>query len=217
MHWIFEGQGLEGFQLESPSLPECAAAMCNLGDHQSSLLDAERAFADTMSASRLAGFSSGRHCARLAQHRLGLLPEAVVREGRVPVWPTGYGSISHSHSLAIAVVCKSSNSVGIDIEEVDRIAEKLWAKIFTPAELSKLDPTLAAIAFSAKESGYKAIYPIGQRYIGFHEAEIDIDPSAGEFRIRYLGKHSANKALERGEGHFTVVGGQVLTFFDIAT
>ena len=41
--------------------------------------------------------------------------------------------------------------------------------------------------FSAK-GGRKAICPLGQRFIGFHEARIELDLARQQFRIKYLGR-----------------------------
>ena len=69
--------------------------------------------------------------------------------------------------------------------------------------------------FSAKEAGYKATFPLAHRFIGFKEAEIDIDWTAGRFAFRYLGDHAPNRVMETGEGYFLFYERYVLSLFII--
>ena len=82
---------------------------------------------------------------------------------RAPRWPAGvYGSISHSHSTALAVIAR--HPVGIDIEPLftAEICAELTTSIVTEAERVVLErcglpfPLALTLAFSAKESLYKA-------------------------------------------------------------
>ena len=70
--------------------------------------------------------------------------------------------------------------------------------------------------FSAKEAGYKAIFPVGKEFVGFKEAEIVLDEAAQTFKIRYLGDHEPNKALNGGEGRWAIALDHVFTFFQLA-
>lgn len=115
-----------------------------------------------------------------AVHALRLVGEKAVPdmgEQRQPVWPEGlFGSISHSGQTAVAVV--SEAPVGIDIERVfnDELAESLAQQIATDSELAglrngPLDFTLAlTLAFSAKESLYKAFNADHPALLHFHDA-----------------------------------------------
>lgn len=85
-------------------------------------------------------------------------------EQRQPLWPAPwFGSISHCENSALAVV--SSRPIGIDIERrfTPILAEELASSIINPAEktllaASGLPFALAlTLAFSAKESGFKAL------------------------------------------------------------
>jgi 4'-phosphopantetheinyl transferase EntD len=67
--------------------------------------------------------------------------------------------------------------------------------------------------FSAKEAGYKAIFPYGRRFIGFHDARIELDLSQQQFRVRYLGDHKPNSLLDSGIGYWHCADGHVLTIF----
>jgi 4'-phosphopantetheinyl transferase EntD len=88
--------------------------------------------------------------------------------------------------------------------------------LFTEAEkqhISQLGADAATVIFSAKEAGYKAIYPIGRQFIGFLEAEIQIHPQTQTFDIRYLGEHPPNMQLNEGKGFWREHNGQVMTLF----
>lgn len=100
-----------------------------------------------------------------------------IGEQRQPLWPAGlYGSISHSEHTAVAVV--SQTPVGIDIERVfeSQLAESLAQEIATDSELvvlrnGPLAFTLAlTLAFSAKESLYKAFSADHPTLLHFHDA-----------------------------------------------
>ena len=87
--------------------------------------------------------------------------------------------------------------------------------LFTENERKVVEEKTATMMFSAKEAGYKAIYPIGQQFIGFKEAEIELDPASQQFRIKYLGRHKPNKLLEKGKGYWQLIDNQLMTLFTI--
>jgi 4'-phosphopantetheinyl transferase EntD len=66
--------------------------------------------------------------------------------------------------------------------------------------------------FSAKESVYKAWFPLARRWLGFEDARIDIDPVAGTFRATLLVEGPVvNGAPLRGfEGRWLVGNGLIL-------
>ena len=117
-----------------------------------------------------------------AVHALRVFGEKAVPgigEQRQPLWPAGlYGSISHCGKTAVAVV--SRTPTGIDIERVfdDTLAASLAQEIATDSELAVLrhsSPgfTLAlTLAFSAKESLYKAFSLNHPELQHFHQATV---------------------------------------------
>ena len=128
-------------------------------------------------------FAAGRQLARALSDQLGLTPAALRRgEDRAPVWPSDRtGSLSHCDTLFLAAVGKRSavQSVGVDIETVGRVEEKLWPTLFTEKEadyFSSLATDIIALEttlfFSAKESFYKCQYPLTQEWVGFQDVEI---------------------------------------------
>ena len=219
MHWHCDDHIMRGMQPSWPMLADTALALVANGTVDARLLSDERRLARSMGSQRLKDFTSGRHSAHIAQRLLGLDEQSVLRVDRSPLWPLGQcGSISHCREWAFAGVSTQFRSIGVDIETINRVTPKLHRALFRPDEIAALGAqpdTAAAIAFSAKEAGYKAIFPIGGTFIGFQEASIDLDWSQQQFHIRYHGAHGPNKALESGVGHWRLTHEHVLTFFSI--
>jgi enterobactin synthetase component D / holo-[acyl-carrier protein] synthase len=219
MKWQFVDQNLSDFQLGFPQLRDTAIVMANIADHRQHLFAAERADLAPMAEVRQFGFSSGRYCAHLAQSALGCTEAPVLRQDRAPVWPApSVGSITHSTAIAASVASTAYLGVGIDLEEVGRVKDKLHRMLFTDAEQARLKNytfDAASVMFSAKEAGYKAIHPIGQKYIGFKDAEIHLQPESTCFTIEYIGDYTPNLALNRGMGYWHICAGHVLTLFVI--
>ena len=128
-------------------------------------------------------FTAGRLLARALGETLGLPPIPLRRaEDRSPLWPADRtGSLSHCDTLCAAAVGKRSafQSVGVDIETIGRVEQKLWPTLFTEKEagyFSSLAPDTVALEttlfFSAKESFYKCQYPLTQEWVGFQDVEI---------------------------------------------
>ena len=128
-------------------------------------------------------FVAGRQLARALSDQLGLPPAPLRRaEDRAPVWPSDRtGSLSHCDTLCVAAVGKRSaiQSVGVDVETIGRVEQKLWPTLFTEKEadyFNSLAPAVVALEttlfFSAKESFYKCQYPLTQEWVGFQDVEI---------------------------------------------
>lgn len=218
MQWRFLTAELRGFEEGCPDVAGTAVAMAPVADYRDQLFASEAAALEPMAERRQRGFSSGRHCAHLAQQTLGLTPEPIGRADRIPIWPSSsVGSITHTNAVAAAVASTRLTSVGIDLEVAGRVEEKLYRMLFTASETSRLSNyefDAATVAFSAKEAGYKAIYPLGQKFIGFKEAEIELGDQH-TFSITYLGSHAPNQALEQGWGYWRIHDDHVLTVFVI--
>ena len=193
-------------------------------DYQQSLVGGELAgFAQASSRSRQLQFSSGRHCLRICQDLLGTTHWPVPNQGRMPVWQSPWhGSISHSDTLAVAVLSSHYGSIGVDLEQADRLqppnSRKLLQRLFRPEELARLQdvdvPSPWTAAFSAKEAGYKAIYPLGRTYIGFQEVAVALHTN-GTFTFKYFGANRVNKRLEQGQGYWLELDNHILTLFVI--
>lgn len=122
---------------------------------------------------------AGRIAAVYALRTVGEKSVPGIGENRAPLWPIGlYGSISHCGQTAIAIV--SHRPVGIDIEEVMNVslAESLAEQVASGAELTNLRaapipfPLALTLAFSAKESLYKALSARYSQLLHFHDAVV---------------------------------------------
>lgn len=142
-------------------------------------------------------FVTTRRCAREALARLGY-PPAAIRRGpkREPLWPPGVvGSVTHTVNFrAVAVAYRSVlASIGIDAEPDEPLPEAVEESVITRSEhdmlvaLRRDVPTLdwGRLVFSAKESIYKAWYPLTGRWLGFDDARVMIDPK-GVFSAKLL-------------------------------
>jgi len=102
-----------------------------------------------------------------------------IGENRAPVWPTGlHGSITHCGTTALAAV--SRKPVGIDMETVFNVgmADELAPEIATLEECERLResglpfPLALTVAFSAKESLYKAFSPLTKAIPTFNSVRV---------------------------------------------
>jgi len=74
------------------------------------------------------------------------------------------------------------------------------------------------LLFSAKESVYKAWYPLTRRWLGFEDARLTVDP-AGTFQAELLvdgARADGRPALRLLDGRFLVARGLVLTAVCVA-
>lgn len=113
-------------------------------------------------------FTAGRRAASQALRLLHVSNERVERglQGE-PVWPGGVvGSISHSDSLAVACVGRTSGfaSLGVDLERSDS-SRKLPRGLFVESELKWISsfaprdrPSLELLIVSSKEAAGKCIF-----------------------------------------------------------
>ncbi|HHS9880180.1 4'-phosphopantetheinyl transferase family protein [Klebsiella aerogenes] len=172
---------------------------------------------------RKAEYLAGRICAHYLLRQAGCLEPVLSAADRAPVWPAGWrGSVSHSEDIAIAVVAAEADGLypGVDIEHLQPGVMLESADMF----VSRTEQTLLSccgldmewallLAFSAKESLFKALYPRVQQMFDFDAAAVvALDPVNQRFTLRL------NKTLSdafpagsqfSGEYHFSE--GTVLT------
>jgi 4'-phosphopantetheinyl transferase EntD len=131
--------------------------------------------------------------------------------------------MTHCAGYRAAAVAHSRNAaaVGIDAEPNAALPAGVLSVVARPEESRQLAWQAAAwprvnwdrLLFSAKESVYKAWYPLTERWLDFHEASVSIDPSAGMFTAHFLvpGPILAGRELTSFSGRFLVSEGLVLT------
>ena len=173
---------------------------------------------------RWAEFATARGCAHRALAQLGLAPGpvAVGAKGE-PLWPAGVaGSITHCRGYRGAVVARASElaSVGIDAEPHEPLPAGLIGDLASAAERALLEELAAAepavhwdrLLFCAKESVYKAWYPLTGRWLGFEDARLTIDPGQGTFAAELLVPGPVLGGVELGSfaGRWLVRDGLVL-------
>jgi 4'-phosphopantetheinyl transferase EntD len=148
--------------------------------------------------SRRREFATARNCAHQALALLGEAPAPIVRRERgAPQWPAGIvGSITHCAGYRAAAVARARDvlTIGIDAESDEALPDGVLDLVSLPDERARLrDLATAAsgtcwdrLLFSAKESVYKAWFPLAGRWLGFDEAEITLSATAGTFEARLL-------------------------------
>lgn len=172
---------------------------------------------------RKAEFTTVRACAREALAGLGHPPVPLVPGERgAPSWPDGVvGSMTHCAGYRAAVVARGSEvaTLGIDAEPNDALPEGVLPAIARPEDLTALAalPTSAGIAwdrilFSAKESVYKAWFPVARKWLDFEDATVTIDPD-GTFAARILipGPTLLGRPLTGFSGRWAAGNGLVMT------
>jgi 4'-phosphopantetheinyl transferase EntD len=191
-------------------------------DHE--LFPEELALIERAVAKRRDEFASARACARTALAELGRPPAPILRGPRgEPLWPRGVvGSITHCAGYCAAAVAPAGPTVAIGIDaEPDRpLPEGVLETVGLPAERDRASAARAErpgphwdrLLFSAKESTYKAWYPLTGRWLGFEEAEIRIDP-AGTFSAHLLvpGPVVAGREVRQFPGRWLAARGLVVT------
>ena len=140
-------------------------------------------------ARRHCEFIAGRHCASQAIQSLQQSPDSAsqaqipMQPDRSPRWPGGIiGSISHSDGRAMAVVGSADKyaGLGIDCETLltDSGATEITDMVLEPLEKALLLNRqgdfgfLLTLAFSAKESLFKALSPSFTVVKSFHDFSI---------------------------------------------
>ncbi|GAA0490346.1 putative 4'-phosphopantetheinyl transferase [Paractinoplanes deccanensis] len=155
-------------------------------------------------------FITGRRNAREALGRLGFAPAPILTgPRREPLWPGGVvGSITHCRGYRAAAVALSRDvtSVGVDAEPHAALPPEVLPGVTLPVEREMLhtldsgDTHWDRLLFSAKESIYKAWFPMTGRWLGFEDCVLSIDPPARTFAGRPL----VDSPLPEFRGRYTI-------------
>jgi len=148
---------------------------------------------------RQAEFFAGRLCARAILENHGHGDHVVaVGQHREPLWPPGFtGSITHSGQYAAAIACQGQDiaGIGIDIETIiaSDTRQAMTELVVCAEELRYLRmcvgsleiDCLLTLVFSAKESFFKAAFPLVGHYFDFDAVKVvEIDAARGVIRLR---------------------------------
>lgn len=149
---------------------------------------------------RQAEHLAGRIAAAYALREVGEKRLPAIGDQRQPLWPTPWlGSISHCGQRALAVI--ADRPVGVDIERrfTPQLAAELESSIISPAEKTALlrsglpFPLALTLAFSAKESGFKAWSSHASGLPGFHSARI-VALTTQQIHLRFTASFSLQLA-----------------------
>jgi 4'-phosphopantetheinyl transferase EntD len=170
-------------------------------------------------------FTTARACARAALARLGLPAVPIVPGLRgAPQWPDGVvGSMTHCAGYRACAVARDRDfvTIGLDAEPHDKLPDGVLKVVSLEEERKRLDALAASVPgvhwdrllFSAKESIYKAWFPLTQRWLGFEDASVTIDPEKGTFTARLMvdGPDLGGAPLTGFTGCWLVDGGLIMT------
>ena len=178
-----------------PATVACAEAFADLPG--AALFPEEEALLGAAVDRRRREFVTARNCARTALAELGVTPAPVLRGERgEPRWPPGFvGSITHCAGYRAAAVARARDvrSIGVDASPAEPLPDGVLRIVSVPGERERLSRLTAAVPatrwdrllFSAKESVYKAWFPLTGRWLGFEDVDLSLDPG-GTFAARLL-------------------------------
>ncbi|MFB7500846.1 4'-phosphopantetheinyl transferase [Streptomyces sp. NPDC056161] len=214
-------------------LPDSVVAVDRHGDdgiEEAPLFPEEAALMVRAVAKRRREFSAVRACARRAMEKLGVPAQPIVSGERgAPQWPDGLiGSMTHCDGYCAAALARATDlaSLGIDAEPHATLPDGILESVSLPQEARRLRELAAVrpavhwdrLLFSAKESVYKAWFPLTRQWLDFSEADIEIRPEPGggpqgSFRAALLvpGPLVNGRRLTGFDGRWAVRRGLVAT------
>lgn len=202
-----------------PSVVSCIDAVND--DIADVPLGAEAALIERAVEARRREFLTGRSCARRALARFGV-PAIPILAGpnREPLWPSGFvGSITHCSGYRAAAVARQQEvlAVGIDAELHEQLPSGLLQHVALTDEIEWLENEKDGVhwdrvLFSAKECVYKAWFALAKTWLGFEDACIVFNKTAGTFRASLITEAPVGRQIPIGfDGKFTICDGRVLT------
>jgi 4'-phosphopantetheinyl transferase EntD len=201
------------------SIVPAGVSVCELdgGAAVDPLFPAEAASVTRAVERRRQEFAGGRTCARRALAKLGLEPSPILSgPNREPVWPQGIvGSITHCEGYRAAVVAFASSlrTIGIDAEIDEPLPADTLRMVATPEEQAWLawqegPAHRDKLLFCAKESIYKAWFPVEKTWLDFHDVVVTFGEDA-TFRARL--REGTNDLLLSFRGRYAVQDGLIVT------
>ena len=174
---------------------------------------------------RRAEYLASRYAARIALASMGIHDFILENDAdRAPIWPAGIiGSLSHTAQRAV-IICAADRPqrlAGVDVEQLMKAdtALEVSDSIVSADELDYLQQcgipltTAITLAFSLKESLYKALYPRLRQFMDFHSAEvIELDGETGQARLRLTRSFSTEfPAGRQFSGYFQQQQDEIIT------
>lgn len=170
-------------------------------------------------------FATARACARKALAALGQPSAPIVTGYRgAPQWPPGVvGSITHCDGYRAAAVARAADvtTLGVDAEPDEPLPDGVLDLVAGPEEQAWLagkgattaGPCWDRLLFSAKESVYKAWFPLTRRWLDFSDATLTFDPMTSTFTARLLvpGPVVGDRQVAEFAGRWLARDGLVLT------
>jgi 4'-phosphopantetheinyl transferase EntD len=178
--------------------PQASAAEAYSDLLDASLFPEEQAALARAVEKRRHEFTTGRACARAALAKLGIAPVPITRgPDGAPQWPPGIvGSITHCAGYRAAAVAWATDilTIGLDAEPAQPLAEDVLGAVSSADECAQVTKLASAwpgvcwdcLLFSAKESVFKAWFPLTQRWLDFRDVAVTLSPSDGSFTARLL-------------------------------
>lgn len=171
---------------------------------------------------RVAEFVSGRFCAERALEKIGIerKQNISIDKDRSPVWPYGVvGSITHTEGFVSAAVAHAREIVGVGIDSEKIVSKKTFDSVknhlTNDQELERVkefyglsDCFALTLIFSAKESIFKALYPLVKVRFYFKDAVIFPHENQKNLFSFSLCKSLSNEYCQgyRADGKFSIQG-----------
>ena len=206
-------------------LPDTVAtAVAYEDDPDAALYPEEEEIVARAVPARRASFATARACARRALGELGVPPAPIPRGSRgEPRWPPGVvGSITHCDGYRASAVARRAEvaALGIDAEPHEPLPSGILSRVARPEEEPQLHALSVAegaihwdrLLFSAKESTFKAWYPLVETWLGFEDASVRFD-TEGFFSVELSvpGPRIAGRELRGFAGRWLARDGLVVT------
>jgi 4'-phosphopantetheinyl transferase EntD len=172
-------------------VPPWVATVASFGDDAADWLwPAEADLVARAVESRVREFTTGRMCARRALEQLGIESGPILTgTQREALWPeTVVGSITHCKGYRAAAVARRdrARALGIDAELDTPLPGGLLEFIAVERESAWIarQPCPEAwgrLLFSAKESVYKALFPVTGCWLDFADVQVTFSPTEQSF------------------------------------
>ncbi len=205
-------------------LPRTAVALEAFGEMGDGCLMPEEAAAIGDAADvRRREFTTGRSLARRTLAHLGVSPVAIPRgANREPKWPPGVvGSITHCRGYCAAVVAPATSvtTIGIDAEIHAELPQGVIGMVSRCEERDWIATRRGdgvhwdRVLFSAKESVFKAWFPVTRRWLGFDAVSLLFNPGSATFTAHLVTERPVieGRITSGFEGRYLIHEGYVLT------